>query len=286
MPKAKREPKKTNPENFLIKERCQAQMRESARKRGFRGFFPIDAAGEYLGGLSFLFYEILRCSRKRWEGRLLLEQMENVGVRSVSIVALTAVFTGMVLALQMTTYLSRFGAKPYAGRILAVSMLREMGPVLTALMIGGRVGAGITAEIGSMKVTEQIDAMRSIGVNPVQKLVFPRLIAIMVMLPLLTIFADFLGILGGLFVSVTELDLSADYYMSSIIQFIKFRDLFSGLGKTLFFAIFIGGIACYNGLEVSGGADGVGRATTRTVVTTSITILVSDFFLTKLFLQL
>jgi len=248
--------------------------------------YPIGVAGGYLGGLGLLLYEIVRCFRKRWEGAAILAQMEHIGVRSISIVVLTAVFSGMVLALQMGDYLARFGAKPYVGRILAVSMLREMGPVLTALMIGARVGAGITAEIGSMKVTEQIDAMRSLGTNPIQKLVFPRLIALVIMLPLLTILADFVGILGGLFIATMELDVSAEFYVNSIFQFIKFGDLFSGLGKTFFFALFIGLIACYNGLEATGGADGVGRATTRTVVTASITILVSDFFLTKLFLQL
>lgn len=261
-------------------------MREIAQKWGFRGLYPVEVASEYLGGLGLLSYEVVRCLRKRWEGRLILEQMERVGVRSLSIVLLTALFTGMVLALQMGNYLTRFGAKPYAGRILALSMLREMGPVLTALMIGGRVGAGITAEIGSMKVTEQIDAMRSLGINPIQKLVLPRLLALLVMLPLLTVLADFVGVLGGLFISSMELDIPADFYLSSIIQFIKFQDLFSGLGKTFFFAFFVALIACHNGLEVSGGADGVGRATTQTVVTTSITVLVSDFFLTKLFLQL
>ncbi len=165
-------------------------------------------------------------------------------------------------------------------------MLRDMGRVLTSMVISGRVGAGITAEIGSMKVTEQIDAMRSMGVNPTQKLVLPRLVALMVMLPLLTILADFVGVLGGLFISVTELDVSGDFYVNTIIQFITFQDILSGLGKTFCFAFFIATIACYNGLQVSGGADGVGRATTQTVVMASITILVSDFFLTKLFLQL
>ena len=261
-------------------------MRAIAEKLGFKGLYPIEAASEYLGGLGLLSYDAARCLRKRWEGGLILEQMERIGVRSLSIVLLTAVFTGMVLALQMGNYLTRFGAKPYAGRILALSMLREMGPVLTALMIGGRVGAGITAELGSMKVTEQIDAMRSLGINPIQKLVLPRLAALFIMLPLLTVLADFVGILGGLFISTMELDIPADFYVNSIIQFIKFQDLFSGLGKTFFFAFFIGIIACYHGLQVSGGADGVGRATTQTVVTTSITTLVSDFFLTKLFLQL
>ncbi|MBI1994596.1 MAG: ABC transporter permease [Deltaproteobacteria bacterium] len=137
-----------------------------------------------------------------------------------------------------------------------------------------------------MKVTEQIDAMRSLGINPIQKLVLPRLLALLIMLPLLTVLADLVGILGGLVITTFELDIPADFYLNSIIQFIRFQDLFSGLGKTFFFAFFIAIIACYNGLEVSGGADGVGRATTQTVVTTSITILVSDFFLTKLFLQL
>ncbi len=261
-------------------------MREITQKWGFKGLYPIEAASEYLGGLGLLCYEAVRCLHKRWEGQLILGQMERIGVRSLSIVLLTAVFTGMVLALQMGNYLTRFGAKPYAGRILALSMLREMGPVLTALMIGGRVGAGITAELGSMQVTEQIDAMRSLGINPVQKLVLPRLAALMIMLPLLTVLADFVGVMGGLFISAMELDISADFYLNSIIQFIKFQDLFSGLGKTFFFAFFIGIIACYNGLQVTGGADGVGQATTQTVVTTSITTLVSDFFLTKLFLQL
>ena len=261
-------------------------MREMAERWGFAGLYPVAAAGEYLGGLGFLVYEVLRSFRKRWEGRLILEQMEHTGVRSLSIVTLTALFTGMVLALQMGNYLARFGAKAYVGRILAISMLREMGPVLTALMIGGRVGAGITAELGSMKVTEQIDAMRSMGVNPIQKLVLPRLVALIVMLPLLTILAHFVGILGGLFISATDLNVSADFYLNSILQIVKFQDLFSGLGKTIFFAFFIAIIACYNGLEASGGADGVGRATTKTVVTASITILVSDFFLTKLFLSL
>ena len=261
-------------------------MREFAQKWDFRGIYPVAVTGEYLGGLGLMVWEVLRCLRRRCEFRALLEQMDQIGVRSLSIVLLTAVFTGMVLALQMGNYLTRFGAKPYAGRILALSMLREMGPVLTALMIGGRVGSGITAEIGSMKVTEQIDAMRSMGIDPVQKLVFPRLAALMIMLPLLTVLADFVGILGGLLIGVLELDLSADFYFSSILQIIRFQDLFSGLAKTVFFAFFIAAIACYNGLEASGGADGVGRATTRTVVTSSITILISDFFLTKLFLQL
>ncbi|MGH7830781.1 MAG: MlaE family ABC transporter permease [Candidatus Binatia bacterium] len=261
-------------------------MAELTHRPSFDALRPVALAGEYLGGFGYLVADIARCLRRPGEGRPIVTQMEQVGVRSLSIVTLTAIFTGMVLGLQLGNYLMRFGAKPYVGRILSVSIVREMGPVLTALMVGGRVGAGITAEIGSMKVTEQIDAMRSLGINPIQKLVFPRVIALMVMLPLLTILADFVGLVGGMFIAVFELDVGAGFYWSSILQFLRFQDVFSGLGKTLFFAFFIATIACYHGLQAGGGADGVGRATTRTVVATSITTLVSDFFLTKLFLQL
>ena len=217
---------------------------------------------------------------------LLLEQLDEVGVRSLSIVNLTAVFLGMVLALQMGIFLTKFGAQIFVSRIVGVSLLREMAPVLTALMVGGRVGAGITAELGSMAVTEQIDAIRSLGADPVRKLVTPRMIALLVMLPMLTVIADAVGVAGGCLISVTELDMSVDFYTRSLLQALAFSDFFSGLGKAVFFAYFIGIIACFNGLNVRGGADGVGRATTSTVVASSVTVLVGDFFLSKLFLSL
>src|ERR1051326_855163 len=216
--------------------------------------------------------------------RLVSEQLEQVGWRSLSIVNLTALFTGMVLALQLGNYLARFGAKMFVSRIVGMSLVRELGPVLTALMIGGRVGAGITAELGSMAVTDQIDAVRALGASPVRNLVVPRLAAILVMLPVLTIIGDLVGVLGGLVLSVTELNVSADFYLNSLTQVLLLGDVFSGVGKSFFFAYFIGIIACHNGLTVTGGADGVGRATTSTVVAASITVLISDFFLTKLFL--
>jgi len=162
--------------------------------------------------------------------------------------------------------------------------LRELGPVLTALMVGGRVGAGITAELGSMAVTEQVDAIRALGANPVRNLVVPRLLAILVMLPALTVIGNLVGVLGGLVLSVTELHVDADFYVHSLLQVLVVNDVVSGIGKSFFFAFFIGIIACHNGLTVTGGADGVGRATTATVVVASITVLISDFFLTKLFL--
>ena len=172
----------------------------------------------------------------------------------------------------------------FVSRIVGVSLVREMSPSLTALMVGGRVGAGFTAELGTMAVTEQIDAIRALGASPVRVLVVPRLIAVLVMLPILTIIADFVGVLGGLFMSTTELRVSSDFYWNSLLYGMVLGDVFSGLGKSVFFAYFIGIIACRNGLRVTGGADGVGRATTATVVAASITILIADFFLTKLFL--
>jgi phospholipid/cholesterol/gamma-HCH transport system permease protein len=224
--------------------------------------------------------------RSRRDVALVIEQLDQVGVRSLSIVNLTAVFMGMVLALQMGNFLAKFGAQIFVSRIVGVSLLRELAPVLTALMVGGRVGAGITAEIGSMAVSEQIDAIRSLGADPVRKLVVPRVAALLVMLPLLTVIADAVGIAGGCLISVTELGLTTEFYTRTLLQALAFSDFFSGLAKAVFFAYFIGIIACRNGLEARGGADGVGRATTATVVAASVAVLISDFFLSKLFLAL
>jgi phospholipid/cholesterol/gamma-HCH transport system permease protein len=238
-----------------------------------------------LGALAYLTRDSLRSLLRRppsWAA--LLDQLEHVGWRSLSIVNLTALSMGMVLALQLGNFLERFGAKMFVSRIVGVSLVREMAPILTALMLGGRVGAGITAELGTMAVTEQIDALRALGASPVRVLVVPRLLAVMIMLPLLTVVADVVGILGGLFISTTELRVSSEFYWNSLLYGMVLNDVFSGLGKSLFFAYFIAIIACHNGLRVTGGADGVGRATTNTVVAASITILVADFFLTKLFL--
>jgi phospholipid/cholesterol/gamma-HCH transport system permease protein len=238
-----------------------------------------------LGAIAFLTRDAVRAFVRRppaWS--VVMAQLEVVGWRSLSIVTLTALSMGMVLALQLGNFLERFGAKMFVSRIVGVSLVREMSPILTALMLGGRVGAGITAELGTMAVTEQIDAIRALGASPVRVLVVPRMLAVFVMLPLLTIVADFVGVLGGLFISTTELRVSHEFYWNSLLYGMMLQDVFSGLGKSLFFAYFIGVIACWNGLHVTGGADGVGRATTATVVAASITILVADFFLTKLFL--
>jgi phospholipid/cholesterol/gamma-HCH transport system permease protein len=240
-----------------------------------------------LGDIGILTRDFVRyLFRRPFEGRLFMEQLDSVGWRSLNVVNLTAIFTGMVLALQMGGFLERFGAKIYVSRIMGISLLREMGPVLTALMLGARVGAGITAELGSMTVTEQVDAMRALASSPIKKLVVPRVLATIVMLPVLTMLSDVVGLFGGLLIAVTQLGVSADFFYTSLIHNVALRDLMSGLGKALVFGYLIAIIACSKGLSAQGGADGVGRATTSAVVAASISILVSDFFLTKLFLSL
>jgi phospholipid/cholesterol/gamma-HCH transport system permease protein len=224
--------------------------------------------------------------RRPPQARILLDQLHEVGVRSLSIVNLTAVFTGMVMALQLGYFLSRFGAKIFVSKIVGLAVVSELGPVLTALMIGGRVGAGMAAELGTMKVTEQVDALRSLGADPLRYLVAPRLFAIMMMLPLLTGMANFVGVVGGMLIARSELNVPASFYITSLVQFMTLTDIARSMIKGLVFAVIIGAIACYNGLTAEGGADGVGRATTRTVVVSSINVLVADFFLTKLMLLL
>jgi len=192
-------------------------------------------------------------------------------------------FTGMVLALQTAYSLATYGGQAFVGDIVALSVVRELGPVLTALMVAGRVGAGVTAELGSMAVTEQVDAMRALAANPVKKLVVPKLIATLVMLPLLTIIGDLLGVLGGMIIGVYQLGLTPGFYINDVLTDLTLEDIFSGIGKSFFFAFWITIVGCYNGLTARGGADGVGRATTNTVVVAAILVLVTDFFLTKLF---
>ncbi|MBW2240558.1 MAG: ABC transporter permease [Deltaproteobacteria bacterium] len=211
-----------------------------------------------------------------------LLQFELIAVRSTPIVAITALFTGMVLALQTAFALSRFGAKPYVGSILGLAIVRELGPVLAALMVAGRVGAGITSELGSMKVTEQVDAIRAMGADPVEKLVLPRVIAATVGLPLLTLFAIVLGIYGGLVVADLQYRISPDFFLQTVTTAVTIGDFFSGVIKTFVFGWTIAMVACFVGLRADGGTAGVGRATTQSVVVASIAVLVSDFFLTKL----
>ena len=242
---------------------------------------------EYIGGLSQLVAEALKgCFTRPFYSTEVLNQMDELGVKSLSITGITAFVTGGVLALQTAYSLEAFGGKQFVGRVVALSLVRELGPILTALMVAGRVGSGITAELGSMTVTEQVDALRTMAISPVRRLVVPRLIATVLMLPVLTSIADLLGIVGGLGIAVLEIHMTAQDYITSIWQQLQISDICSGLGKTVFFGLEIAAIGCYNGLHVEGGAEAVGQSTTRTVVFASICILVSDFFLTKLFLAL
>jgi phospholipid/cholesterol/gamma-HCH transport system permease protein len=212
-----------------------------------------------------------------------IRQCYTIGVRSVSIATITAFFTGMVLALQSAYALAKFGSDMFIADLVSLSIVRELGPVLTALLVGGRVGAGITAELGSMKITQQIDALRAMATNPVYKLVVPRVVACVITLPLLTILADFVGVIGGLILSSAELHVNGYFYISRVLTALSTLDFVSGIGKTFFFGFLIGIIACNGGMNVHGGADGVGKATTQTVVFSSIAILISNFFLTKTF---
>jgi phospholipid/cholesterol/gamma-HCH transport system permease protein len=220
--------------------------------------------------------------RGRIDVHALFEQVDAIGLASLSVATLTAISSGLVMAVQIGVQMDRFGAKEWVSSIVSISIVRELGPVLTALIVGGRVGAGIAAELGSMNVTEQIDAMRSMGANPIEKLVAPRVLAAVLVMPLLTAFADVLGIVGVVFVTRLSSGINVTYSLNSVLQSVKVNDLTGGLFKTLFFGLLIGLIACDQGMNTSGGTQGVGRATTRTVVVCSIATLITDFILTDL----
>ncbi|MGD0007932.1 MAG: ABC transporter permease [Terriglobia bacterium] len=210
-----------------------------------------------------------------------LLQMDVIGVGSLPIVLLTGFFTGGVLALQGYRTLSTFGEVGLLGEMVALSVVRELGPVLTALMVAGRISSGIASELGSMLVSEQIDAMRAFGTDPIRKLVLPRLFATLMTLPVLTILADFFGMLGGFFISFSTVHLSSREYWSSVQQSLTFQDVTQGLLKPFFFAVVIAMVGCYYGLNTTGGTEGVGRSTTQAMVVASVLILVLDFFITK-----
>jgi phospholipid/cholesterol/gamma-HCH transport system permease protein len=210
-----------------------------------------------------------------------LIQMDIIGFGSLPIVLLTGFFTGGVLALQTYRTLSTFGEVGLLGQVVAISLVRELGPVLTALVVAGRNSSGIASEIGSMLVSDQIDAMRALGTDPLRKLVTPRLYATVVTLPLLTILSDFCGMLGGFFVSFYTVRLTSEEYWTSAYQALTFQDVTQGLIKPFFFAVLVSLVGCYFGLHTTGGTEGVGRSTTRAVVVASVLILLSDFFITK-----
>jgi phospholipid/cholesterol/gamma-HCH transport system permease protein len=216
--------------------------------------------------------------------RLVLQEIETLGIRSLGVALTAAIFTGMVFALQSAVNMARFGAENYVGPVAALAILRELGPVLTAILVGGKVASGITAELGSMKVTEQIDALRVLGVNYIKRLIVPRLLAAVIVFPLLTVLADVVGVLGGLLIMVAERGADMYAYWNTTTYWVLPRDFLTGIIKSAFFGIVVTLIGCYNGLSTEGGTEGLGRATTATVVQVTMGVIVSDFFLTKLLL--
>ncbi|GAB4255973.1 MAG: MlaE family lipid ABC transporter permease subunit [Deferrisomatales bacterium] len=216
----------------------------------------------------------------RW--RLTVAQMEFVGNRSLSVVILTGTFTGMVLALQSFYAFRKFGAEGLVGTTVALSMTRELGPVLTSLMVTARAGSAMAAELGTMRVTEQIDALTVMAVDPVRYLVVPRILASLAMVPLLTVISDMVGVVGGYFVGVKLLGINAGIYVDNTVSYLELNDIYTGLVKAACFGLILSTIGCYKGYTTSGGAHGVGRATTEAVVLASILILISDYFLTAI----
>ena len=215
-----------------------------------------------------------------------LQQMDMIGVGSVPVTVLTGMFTGIVLALQSANSLARFGALTMTGQLVSMSMVRELGPVLTSLMVAGRNASGMASELGSMKVTEQIDAMRALGTDPTKKLVTPRVISSVVMLFFLTIISDFVGLVGGYLVSYFILGLDSYQYWNSAYQTLVYADVFMGLTKPLLFGFILSTVGCFYGMNARGGTQGVGKATTQAVVAASVLILMIDAFYTRLLLTI
>ncbi len=216
--------------------------------------------------------------------REIIMQMDTIGVGSLMIIVLTGAFTGSILALQTSSTLKTFGATGVTGTLVMTSLVREMGPVLASLMIAGRVGSAIAAELGSMVVSEQVDAMRALGTDPIKKLVWPRLLALLVMTPALTLVADIVGAIGGWMVATSLMNVASSVYISSAKDALTYSDIVGGVLKPLVFGFIIAVVSCRAGLRTHGGTVGVGRSTTQAVVMSDILILASDFFLGKLIL--
>jgi phospholipid/cholesterol/gamma-HCH transport system permease protein len=241
----------------------------------------FDALGKYLTFLGDAFRQIFR---KPFDSISFLTQMLEIGNRSLPVTATTIFFTGMVMALQIGRAMDTLmpGSSMYIGSAVTIAMFRELAPVMTGLMLAGRVGSAIAAQIGTMKVTEQIDALVTLATNPVQYLAVPRLLACIVMVPTLTVISDLMGVLGGGMIAFFALGVSPTVYIDNVLHFTSAPDFISGIVKSLFFGIEIATIACFEGFQTRGGAEGVGRSTIRAVVKISMAVLISDYFLTYL----
>jgi phospholipid/cholesterol/gamma-HCH transport system permease protein len=242
---------------------------------------------EHVGGVASLTVAAARgAGRRPFEIASTVYQIDSLGVRSLGIVAVTSVFIGMVMTIQFAFGLQRFGGLEYIPRVIVLSFLRELGPTLTAVIVGGRIGSGMAAEVGAMNVTEQVDAIRALGADPAKKLVLPRVAAAMIVMPLLSVFADALGTFGAMFVCTLEYGIRPRLFMESALESVLLSDLFSGLAKTPVFGFIIAIVGCHFGLTTRGGTEGVGQSTTRTVVVVSIAILVADYLLTRIFVAI
>jgi len=219
--------------------------------------------------------------RRPFEFRSTLHQMEMIGVRSAGLASVTAVFVGMVMAVQFAFGLQKFGGMEYTGRIIGLSFARELAPALTAVIVGGRIGSGIAAEVGSMAVTEQIDAIRALGADPIKKLVLPRVVASVITMPVLCALSLVLGFAGAMLICAFEFDIPPGFFLRTALGSVNFKDYISGMYKTPIFGGIIALTGCHFGLHTRGGTEGVGQSTTRTVVAVSIAVLVADFLLTK-----
>jgi phospholipid/cholesterol/gamma-HCH transport system permease protein len=247
----------------------------------------ITAFAGHMGEVGMLTARALRAIVQRpLEIESTIYQIESLGVSSLGIVAVTSIFIGMVMTIQFAFGLQRFGGVEYIPRVIVLSFLRELGPTLTAVIVGGRIGSGMAAEVGAMNVTEQVDAIRALGGDPAKKLVLPRVVAAMIVMPLLSVFADALGTIGAMFVCSSEYDIRPTLFMQTALESVLLSDLFSGLAKTPIFGFIIAIVGCHYGLTTKGGTEGVGQSTTRTVVVVSIAILVADYFLTRLFVSI
>ncbi len=244
---------------------------------------PVAGFFDQIGKFVLLVGRILAWTpRPPYDWRELMRQMVKVGVNSFPVVALTTLFTGMVMALQTFTVLQRFNAESFVGSLVALSMVRELSAVLSGLIVAGRAGSAMGAELGTMRVTEQIDALEVMATDPIHYLVVPRVWATTIMLPLLVVLGNFIGIAGGYLVSVVMMGANPVSYIDNTFQFMDLNDLFSGLIKAAVFGFLLAAIGCQQGFYTTGGAEGVGRSTTSAVVVASIAILISDFFLTRL----
>jgi len=256
-------------------------------RRIFRGKIFIEQLIRELGGMVLMGTRAcLRAFRRPFALRDVAYQVEVFGMKSLSIALLTAIFAGLVITLQFAFFMSRFGVLHTVGKVVVLTLFRELGPVLTALTVGARVGSGITAELGSMKVTEQLDAIRALGADPIKKLVTPRVLACLFIFPVLTTLADVVGLVAGAWIAHAEYGLSYTEFYRSIVVTATILDFTSGIGKSFVFGGIIGVVGCYKGFHVQGGTEGVGKATTETVAIIAVSVCLSDFFLTKLFLSL